>query len=712
MSKQNLRTAQAVTDSGSGPSAAPLPVKSPTPAPAAAPALRPGAIDKPNAVMQTGGGGGNTAAVAQNPVVQNAGVQNVGAPPTQTPVQNTSVTTPVQTPVTAPAQTAPYGGQAAAQAPVAQTPVSQPATQPTPAQQAPAAAQTGPRQTTYIGPDGTQQTGYIINGTTYTDAAGTNPVGVGSIVTTADGKVWIKTANGSMLYSDYLAQGGPAGQPGGPQIAPLEKNIPDWQTMLDEWRTTAQQQSANKIDYAVQKGVNDLQRAEEDAQQQFQEQRDQIAATEAVSKDNQALYAERRGDRGGIGAAQYDSIMNTAAQNQLKVNQAQTKLSTDTARQIADLRAQGEFQKADDLLQISQTYLSQLISLQQWAAEYGLSVDQFNKELEKWGYNYALQVANITGYFGGQRTLQGQQYDFNQAAEMAGLTGFFNGEPTLAYRSQMAEAGLAAAQSGINPSESQMAALQELFGYTPEMVQGMVQTAQLAQQAALYGGGSSRSSGGGGGGSSSGSGGENDLLSTLLSMPNEDAARAYLLSKGLSQWNYNEYMNLWSGQHGAGSGSPKPTLIDDTIADALFKQYGGNVISDPDIWNKLKGVYGEQTLKDSGFVFDKTGKPNKPGYSTDSGTGGSSASSLSIPVFSGNRDRAISYMKTHNVSDAVANRALTREAFWSRKYDGLVSSVANGTSSSSALDKYQTYEDYLQDYVRSCVLGHSGGGSV
>ena len=34
---------------------------------------------------------------------------------------------------------------------------------------------------------------------------------------------------------------------------------------------------------------------------------------------------------------------NNAAQNRLAVNQAQTKLATDTARQVEDLRAQGEF---------------------------------------------------------------------------------------------------------------------------------------------------------------------------------------------------------------------------------------------------------------------------------------------------------------------------------------------------------------------------------
>ena len=46
-------------------------------------------------------------------------------------------------------------------------------------------------------------------------------------------------------------------------------------------------------------------------------------------------------------------------------NQAQTKLSTDTARQIADLRAQGEFEKADALLELNQTYLSKLMEIQQ-----------------------------------------------------------------------------------------------------------------------------------------------------------------------------------------------------------------------------------------------------------------------------------------------------------------------------------------------------------
>ena len=114
-------------------------------------------------------------------------------------------------------------------------------------------------------------------------------------------------------------------------------------------------------------------------------------------KDNQALYAEARGDRGGIGAAQYDSIMNAAAQNRLTVSQQQTKLSTDTARQIADLRAQGEYKKADAVLELTQRYLTQLMSLEQWALNYQMDVAQFNLQLEKWQADYALSLAKLKG---------------------------------------------------------------------------------------------------------------------------------------------------------------------------------------------------------------------------------------------------------------------------------------------------------------------------
>ena len=167
--------------------------------------------------------------------------------------------------------------------------------------------------------------------------------------------------------------------------------------LLDQWLSAAKQQQEAAINYGVEQGVNELRRAEEDAQQQYQAQQDQINIDEARAKDNQALYAEARGDRGGIGAAQYDSVMNAAAQNRLTVSQQQTKLSTDTARQIADLRAQGEYKKADAVLELTQRYLTQLMSLEQWALNYQMDVAQFNLQLEKWQAEYALSLAKLKG---------------------------------------------------------------------------------------------------------------------------------------------------------------------------------------------------------------------------------------------------------------------------------------------------------------------------
>ena len=177
----------------------------------------------------------------------------------------------------------------------------------------------------------------------------------------------------------------------------ITADVSGMRDLLDQWLSAAKQQQEAAINYGVEQGVNELRRAEEDAQQQYQAQQDQINIDEARAKDNQALYAEARGDRGGIGAAQYDSIMNAAAQNRLTVSQQQTKLSTDTARQIADLRAQGEYKKADAVLELTQRYLTQLMSLEQWALNYQMDVAQFNLQLEKWQAEYALSLAKLKG---------------------------------------------------------------------------------------------------------------------------------------------------------------------------------------------------------------------------------------------------------------------------------------------------------------------------
>lgn len=233
---------------------------------------------------------------------------------------------------------------------------------------------------------------------------------------------------------------------------------------LDQWLEAAKKQQELTIDRGTGLAVNELSDAQKEAEAQYQTQRDQIAEDEAKAKDNQALYAERRGDRGGIGAAQYDSIMNTAAQNRLAVNSAQTKLASDTAKEIAQLRAQGEYEKADAMLTLTQQYLAQLMSLEQWSLEYGLSAAQFQASLEQWAKEYELSLADITGVYNGQLTLKGQQYQDSLLQDQ---------------RKQLASAGEALLSAGIMPSASQLEAL----GMTSAQAQDYLTAVQLAAAA-------------------------------------------------------------------------------------------------------------------------------------------------------------------------------------------------------------------------------------
>lgn len=269
--------------------------------------------------------------------------------------------------------------------------------------------------------------------------------------TAADSEAYRKLQNS--VNQQAQSRPVPQQQPPVPQQQPPAPDVRDtFKGYLDQWLQGAQQQAKNQVDQTVNQSIADLTRAQQDAATQFQTQRNEIAIDEAKAKDNQALYAERRGDKGGIGAAQYDAIMNTAAQNRLQVNSAQQKLSTDTARQIADLRAQGEFEKADALLELTQQYLSQLMSLEQWSMEFGLSVAQFNASLQQWQAEYDMAVADLTGYY--------------------------NGKPTLAYQNNLAEQGWAMLAAGMPPTESQLAAM----GLTGAQAQSYITAQKLAAQ--------------------------------------------------------------------------------------------------------------------------------------------------------------------------------------------------------------------------------------
>jgi hypothetical protein len=229
--------------------------------------------------------------------------------------------------------------------------------------------------------------------------------------------------------------------------------------MLNQGYDLARQQYNLGIDNAMNQQALDLNRALSDAQRMYQTQRNQVAADERNALDNAALYAEARGDKGGIGQAQYASIQNAAAQNRLAVSQAQTQLATDTYRQIADLRAQGEFQRADKMLELAQSHLAELRQIQQYAQQYNLSKEQLDQALADWKAAYQNAAA---------------QYTNSMNAADAALTGAYISGSSLAQGAQstskaLADLAIGLLQQGMSMSQlspAQRSALAETYGMT------------------------------------------------------------------------------------------------------------------------------------------------------------------------------------------------------------------------------------------------------
>ena len=215
----------------------------------------------------------------------------------------------------------------------------------------------------------------------------------------------------------------------------------------------AKEQSDAAVDRSVAQSVTELTKAQKEAEEDYQAQRQSIDLQEALAKDAQVLYAETRGDRGGIGTAQYDSIANTAAENRLKVSQAQTKLAADTAAKIAQLRSEGEYEKADKALNLTQDYLEKLQDLRKWAAEFELSEEKFAQSLSQWQAEYDAKMAEMTA-----------EQD-RWAAEFAYET----------HQEDLKKAGQALLDLGVMPSDSQLTAL----GYTQGQAQAYMAAAKV-----------------------------------------------------------------------------------------------------------------------------------------------------------------------------------------------------------------------------------------
>lgn len=194
--------------------------------------------------------------------------------------------------------------------------------------------------------------------------------------------------------------------------------------------TAAADKAVNAIDRATKAAVAEVENSVAEAEEAYQAQRDAVELQAAQSRDNSALYSQLRGDKGGIGKAQYDSVQNTAARSHAQINLAQTAMARAAAAEIAGLQAKGEYEKAEKLLDLAQERLSALLKLEERSADEAV----LQEELRRWQAEYDLQAAKLTGYTA-------------------------SGEPTADTTARLAALGEAMLKKGLMPSNSQLKAM-------------------------------------------------------------------------------------------------------------------------------------------------------------------------------------------------------------------------------------------------------------
>lgn len=184
----------------------------------------------------------------------------------------------------------------------------------------------------------------------------------------------------------------------------------------------------NQIDYATQTGAEELQHAYDESLPLYASQRGQADLQGDKNAKNAALYAEQRGDRGGIGQAQYTAAQ-IARSNQInQINSAQNKAASDTLREITLLRNKGEFEKADKLYDAMQQYEAKLEENKKWLTQMNFQAAQLAQSERNYENQYYQNLSTITGKIFGQNTMAANQANFEGENTMAQMAGTWRGQ--------------------------------------------------------------------------------------------------------------------------------------------------------------------------------------------------------------------------------------------------------------------------------------------
>lgn len=120
------------------------------------------------------------------------------------------------------------------------------------------------------------------------------------------------------------------------------------------------QNADNETDAAVSDATSNLSQLEDAAGQRYAAMRD---SAQSDYQENIALrdaIEQNNGNRQQIGHSQYGMLENSRDVQMAGINEAQSQLTRDIAREIYDLRAQGEYEKANNALAAGQAKLQQM----------------------------------------------------------------------------------------------------------------------------------------------------------------------------------------------------------------------------------------------------------------------------------------------------------------------------------------------------------------
>lgn len=274
-------------------------------------------------------------------------------------------------------------------------------------------------------------------------------------------------------------------------------------------------------DNAVQQGVQQLQAMEAAANNAYSKTEQNALRDYREMLDTRSGIEQANGNRQQIGESQYGTPENAYGNALDAIRASQAQMTRDVARQVADLRDQGDYQKANALLQAAQASLTQ---------QYADAIRRDNNLRS----NYEYLTAN----------------DREDAAIAR--------EQSATDKAWLREIGMTLLQRGVMPDSATL----EAMGISSTTARSIITRVQTIGSGGGGGGGSGRSSGSGSGsGSGYGSGyGDYGVGSDWNSQSADDiramaargettAAYAATQQSGMSQATQNalnQYSGLWS----------------------------------------------------------------------------------------------------------------------------------------------------------------------